>query len=525
MPGNHRDRLDTTGRIAVVPTVGRGDTQRITGVEDTIAITVEIFRPGSAAVHPAEGVVVNIGPGRQTISIQIIDESILVPVAVKRHLNPWDPRLPLFAGGEARIIFGPGNGIVDDAADAAVFIRSVCFLAKVDDVGLAEEQMHRLSQYLAGLGPGEVVAGVRIDCQLRLWSELAIRGPVGTGRNRTALVDDSRHAGRLQAGKIDFDHQPFKERKDFGEFIAAENISRLRLINGTVTETDNNILFSQTVFARIKETVLVEIFKHGPLERTEPAKREDITKADSAAIGDSHSIKPEQGIEVSVPGYELIGSGRNVVNFKITIIVTRDDNQTLTGGRIIQTSPTTINRCTGRKGLQVWWSGEMVVTQGAVDHPGSAAAGCPGKVGRIHEAEEGMIKTGAEAFNKQFRLVRLDPGVDRWRPLYRRCLNPLNRVSRTVKRRWNHPDPVFSRRQVLDQSFTIRIGPDYAGTGDVNLGISGCIKVEGSVSILQVGRTEHVAESILHHLPGRIIDNYRKANQSLLIREVWSIVD
>ena len=156
---NGRQILNTTGRLVVVPAVGPGNAGGDTPVKAAVAVTVHVLGAGEDGAGkvfaPAEGMVVDVGQDAGGI-----DHAVGVEVSINVDLHPRDARLPFFAGSVTRIVLGAGYCVEDDPGDAAVFIiqgpmntveaRAVRSLAPVDDIALAEEQVHGLQQGLAG---------------------------------------------------------------------------------------------------------------------------------------------------------------------------------------------------------------------------------------------------------------------------------------------------------------------------------------------------------------------------------------
>ncbi|OPZ95837.1 MAG: hypothetical protein BWY71_02105 [Planctomycetes bacterium ADurb.Bin412] len=238
----------------------------------------DIFRSHFTAFGPAEGIIIHIRQVQHAVIIQIINGTITIRICIETDLHPRDTRLPRFRRRITGIIFSPGYGVIDNPADPTIFSHTIKPFTPVDNVDLAEEQMHGLGQDRAFFRTGKVVPGMDINIRLRLRIEFIARRhvPAVVRRNGAAVIHNTGHTGGFMSGKIHFDHQPLEERKYFFKGIFPHMIGRLGLIDRAITKSYIDILFGDTTFVGIRKTILIGVQENPSFQFSKPAEGEDV---------------------------------------------------------------------------------------------------------------------------------------------------------------------------------------------------------------------------------------------------------
>ena len=118
----------------------------------------------------SEGVIIDIGDRRTSVSIEVVDHAIGIGVLVEVQHRARDTRLPFLARRIAGIIFGSRDGIEHHPRDTTVSTRRIDTLSPEEAVGLPHEGLEALGQYLPCLGAiSEIsVLGLRLHIHDRI---------------------------------------------------------------------------------------------------------------------------------------------------------------------------------------------------------------------------------------------------------------------------------------------------------------------------------------------------------------------
>ena len=273
--------------------------------------------------------------------------------------------------------------------------------------------------------------------------------------NETAVIDRRGHARGLEPGKVHLDDQPLEEGKDLVKRHITSQVRGERLIDGAVPKSDVHRLLGNTNFSRVSEAVSIVIREHVAFQCAEPTKDQDVSKSyGSARRRNRNGVEAEKGVQIGVPGHQLIGSGRNVFNGKRAVFVARRcilsclaQQETRSDQRIIQADPCIRNWNPREKTLQCRGPGEVVHAEGSCDRSGGARGGVSvplerseglafegGVSGRahLHKTVERVLETRTKPLYKELGLIRLDPGIHRGGPFYGGGLRPCHGLAAIV---------------------------------------------------------------------------------------------
>ena len=541
--------------VGIIPGVGPGDLESVTGIKLAVAVMIEVLRSRSrGAFAPRERIVVDVGRGRLSVTVEVVDDAVGVLVLIEGDLNAGNQGLPGIHRAFAGIEFRTGQLIAYEACDAAVFARRVVGLAPVDAVVLVEEQHHGLEEVVGRngivLGAAEIVAGVGVDdpaarvlgpigedleLGLRNTDAIGRIGPAVVGEDRSTIIDDRGQAGRLVAFKTGLGDEPLEEREDLLHRVVALGIRDGGHVDAAVAVAEVEGLAGDADFAGVAEAVLVLVVEDAAFVGTEPAEHRHIAEV---RVGRAHvdGDGVEERIEGLVPARELVTARGHVGDGEVAGgRITGDHGEAVAGGTEGVDRVEAHHALTDRRPedglLVVRGAAEMIEAERTREAVATGAdGGAPLGLDRVGEPEEDVVGTGAKAFGEYRRFVGLHPGVHSLGSFDGGGLVPVAGDARSGLGALplgaggrNELHAILAHGQVLDQGLAIGVGVDAAVAQPVNHRSAIDHLRLGAVEF--VGCAEGVAEGVGQDRPAENILQHDHEPPEALLAGIRDVVD
>ena len=485
-------------RQAVVPAIRRASRDCIARIKEEVEIMVNVLVTGEIT----EGPEVGIGARGATATIQIIDNAIGIRIHIEVDRRVCDTGLPFFGRRVGGIVLGASHAVEHDARNAAVLAGTVVALAPEETVRGAEEYLETCGERFTRLRPVAETAILRLGLHgHQLFGRLAKPGVENRiGLNRTTGVNHHGQTRRLEACKIDFGHEEFEEGENQVERHRTLKIRGVRLVDGSVTVSEQNFLLGHSGLTRIGEAILVRVVEDKVLHATEPLEDLDIAevRVRRRRGADNNGQQAKYSSEVGVENSQLVVPRRNASDAEAAVVITGLNPDRLAGDithvEIVQTHPAVGDGHAVVK-IVVGGAGRMHGNDRATDR-GRRITGARADVVHRLDVSELRVRTRNAKFLEEGRFVSLDPSIDGLLAFDGGRLLPMIPTGR------NAVHAVFTRVDVLDHGIAFVIRQNDTHTQDVDDGITGRVRDEAAVGVLLVGRSKEVAENV--HLDPRV---------------------